>query len=388
MNYSVFSKVLGVCLCACFLTLYACEKEDSTPTPNPDPTSTTLTPDQLRTWLDNSLTENPNVPGAVALVDVPGQIEWMDATGLANTAENEQFTTDHQFIIASLTKPITATAVLQLVEEGQLQLDAKVSNWLDLGVLNSLTAINGVGHGADLTVRQLLNHTSGIFDYLNNGQVHLEGFQNDPSKRYTLLERVLFAQTLGQAHATPGDAYFYSNTNYILLGMLLETIEGKGLEDIFQTRIFQPLEMTQSFIAPDDADIDQLARGYFQDFDITDFTTNFNWGNPAGGVVSTVEDLSKFIRALSKGELFQKETTLNQMLTFNYADYGLGVQAFLNGDPHGLVWGHDGGDPGYFSFMIYMEKVDAVIIYAGNRADIEVEQAAYFPSQVVDALAQ
>ena len=133
-------------------------------------------------------------------------------------------------------------------------------------------------------------------------------------------------------------------------------------------------------------DLSKLANGYFQDHNVTQFTVNFNWGNPAGGVVSTLNDIQLFLKALANGSLFQSTQTLDAMMTFGKGNYGLGVQAFINNDRDGLVWGHDGGDPGYFSYMIYIEDKEATIIFAGNRADIEVENPAIFVNQAVNGI--
>ena len=365
------------------IVFQACRDKNDTASPKG-----TFDSQNLNTWLDEAMKVNSNVPGMLALVSIPEELNWVNAQGIANQKNGELMVPNHQFVIASLTKPMTATIILQLIEEGKLELDAPVANWLSIDMLNQLTSIQGTAYGGHLTIEHLLNHTSGIFDYLNDGQVHLEAFLNRPEERYTLQDRIEIGIREGSTELIPGEGYIYSNTNYILLGMIIEKITGEALSTQFRKRIFQPLAMSNSYIAPNENDIQELARGYYQDFDITDFTTNFNWNNPAGGVISTLQDLEQFMRGLASGQLFTNSNSMARMKEFGRGGYGLGIQAFSNSKSHGLVWGHDGGDPGYFSFMIYIEKRDAVIIFAGNRADIEVEESAYFVNKVIDALSK
>ena len=361
----------------------SCDNEDDNASP-----SSEITDAQLDNLLEETMLANANVPGMIALVDIPDQISWSGAAGTAQYETGVPMATDHQFFAASLTKVMTATIILQLMEQEAFTLYSPVADWLDIDLLDSLTTFNGVAYGEELTFRHLLNHTSGIYDYLDNGSVHLEAFANDPERRYTLEDRVAIALERGSAMFRPGVDYFYSNTNYILLGMVIEAVTGRDIAEVFQERIFDPTGMTNTYLKPTATDLDRLCHGYYQDFDVTNFSTNFNYGSSAGGVVSTVDDLHSFMQYLSSGNMFLRSSTLELMKSFNYAGSGFGLKSFFDREPFGLVWGYDGADPGYYCYMLYLEKQEGIIVFAGNRAEIEVDDTAYFVNKVIEALAQ
>ncbi|MEM7572027.1 MAG: serine hydrolase domain-containing protein [Bacteroidota bacterium] len=375
-KYPIFSSVFALLL---LLFATACFEDD---TPLLPPVEADLESD-----LAASLRINPNVPGAVALLDWPGHFSWSAATGLSNQQQQVLMLADRQFVVASLTKPMTATIVLQLMEEDHLHLDDPLANWLDPMVLDQLSSLDGEAHGNEITIRQLLQHESGIRDYLNDGELHISAYASDPARHYSLEDRLEYAINLGEAQFVPGSDFAYSNTNYILLGQLIEAVTESSLEEVFNQRLFEPLQMTQSYICPSAEALNHLAAGYYQDLEVSTFSTAFNWCNPAGGVVSTVDDLKKFMRAWSEGTLFQMAATQEVMLSPNVDGYGLGTRIFLDDNQYGRVYGHDGSDPAYFSYMLYAERWDAVLIYFGNRAEVEVNEPSWWINRVLERLA-
>jgi D-alanyl-D-alanine carboxypeptidase len=360
------------------LLLTSCSTDDNTD-------KVILDSEYLKSILNESLVINNNVPGVVALVDRPSEVLWKEAIGFSNIENETNMSIDNQFIAASITKTFIATIILQMHEEGLLNIEDNVSNFLDISLLDDLTLIDGASYGSSLKIIHLLNHTSGIFDYLDNGQLHLEAFQNNPTAQYTNQQRITAAIQRGQPYAIVGNEFHYSNTNYILLSEIIEIVTNQNLEQVMNSRIFTPLQMSDSHIGNPNG-YNNLAEGYFQDFNLTAFSSNFNFNSGDGGLVTTVDDLHLFARALFSGSLFENSNTI-ELMKHNYAnDYGLGIRIFNSEGNLGNVYGHDGSDPGYFAYLVYAETSDTVIIYAGNRAEVEVENPAFFINSILQNL--
>jgi D-alanyl-D-alanine carboxypeptidase len=265
--------------------------------------------------------------------------------------------------MASNTKTITAALVLQLVAEGKLALTDPVEKWLPGQVPN----------GTAITLRMLLNHTSGLFDYTNDPALLPSILGKDP-RRWTSAELL----AVGVKHDplfAPGTKFSYSNTNYVAIGAVLERVTGASLADLVRDRIARPLNLEHTYYATGPAWRGLHAHGYepdaahmppevpadFRDFagmhqdghvDVSDNSPAF--GGAAGAVVSTAQDWSRFHTALMSGKLLPA-AELAQMLTTVPQDpeqpdgpgYGLGIQT--GATACGTIWGHDGGMPGYLT---------------------------------------
>ena len=230
-------------------------------------------------------------PGAAIAVIKDGKIVKAEGYGLANVELNVPATRETVFEIGSVSKQITAAAIMLLVEEGKINTDEKISKYLP----NTPEAWKNV------TVKNLLTHTSGIKSYTG-----LSGFEL--TRR---LKRDEFVKAIG-AYALefePGERYIYSNTGYNLLGFIIESVSGKTYWDFLQTRIFTPLGMNHTanrdpqFIVPNRADGYEWENGRLvgRDYDLTDVFS-------AGAIVSTVTDLAKWDAALRDDKLLKKES--------------------------------------------------------------------------------
>ncbi len=254
-----------------------------------------------------------HVPGAAIAVIKNGKIIKADGYGSANVELNVPATKETVFEIGSVSKQITAAAVMLLVEEGKLNLDEKISKYLP----NTPEAWKNV------TVKNLLTHTSGIKSYTG-----LSGF--DLTKR---LKRDEFIKAIGAfpLEFEPGERWNYSNSGYNLLGFIIESITGKSYWDFVQTKIFKPLGMTKTadrdpqFIVPNRADGYEWENNKLvgRDYDLTDVFS-------AGAIVSTVLDLAKWDAAL-RGDDFLKPASKAQIWT---------PVRFNNGKPYpyGFGW--------------------------------------------------
>ncbi|MGH0945184.1 serine hydrolase domain-containing protein [Bacillus mycoides] len=287
-------------------------------------------------------------PGVLAKTSEGGKT-WSYAAGVANLSSKKPIKTDFRFRIGSVTKTFTATVVLQLAEENSLNLDDSIEKWLP-GVIQ--------GNGYDdkqITIRQLLNHTSGIAEYTRSKGFNLM----DTKKSYRAEELVKMGISMPPDFA-PGKSWSYSNTGYVLLGILIETVTGNSYAEEIENRIIEPLELSNTFLPGNSSVIPgtKHARGYIQldgasePKDVTYY--NPSMGSSAGDMISTADDLNKFFSYLLGGKLL-KEQQLKQMLTTvptgeaALGRYGLGI--YETKLPNGVsIWGHGGSIPGFVTF--------------------------------------
>ncbi|MCH4568635.1 serine hydrolase domain-containing protein [Bacillus sp. ES1-5] len=287
-------------------------------------------------------------PGILAKTSEGGKT-WSYAAGVANLSSKKPMKTDFRFRIGSVTKTFTATVVLQLAEENRLNLDDSIEKWLP-GVIQ--------GNGYDdkqITIRQLLNHTSGIAEYTRSKSFNLM----DTKKSYRAEELVKMGISMPPNFAS-GKSWSYSNTGYVLLGILIETVTGNSYAEEIENRIIEPLELSNTFLPGNSSVIPgtKHARGYIQldgasePKDVTYY--NPSMGSSAGDMISTADDLNKFFSYLLGGQLL-KEQQLKQMLTTvptgeaALGRYGLGI--YETKLPNGVsIWGHGGSILGFVTF--------------------------------------
>jgi D-alanyl-D-alanine carboxypeptidase len=283
-------------------------------------------------------------PGAVALVR-DGDRTIRVAGGYGNLAKRTPMRARHRFRVGSSTKTFVAAVVLQLAGEGKLALEDSVERWLPGLVPN----------GGQITVRQLLNHTSGLADYAPDED---EAFIRRvlANRRRAWQPRELVA--IGTAHPplfAPGARWSYSNTGYILLGLIVEAAGGNPLGAELQQRIFAPLRLRATSFDTKPRIAGRHAHGYSRvgarrRFDISVVSQSWAWS--AGAIVSTVDDLGRFYRTLLDGRLPRPDLLAEMQTTVPTPSpiqrYGLGlIRTRL---PCGAFWGHGGETLGYQSF--------------------------------------
>lgn len=339
---------------------------------------------ELISLTDEYLKINPEASGVMAAVDYPEVLNWKYSVGYVSQKNKKKLQGEELFIAASVTKTFVAVCILQLEEEGLLSIEDKVIRYLDEQTIKELTKIGERSYEKDLTVEHLLRHTSGINDYLNNGQVHLDAYENEPNRKYSLKERIDIAIKLTPSSNKLGK-YRYSNTNYILLGMIAEKIEKKTIADIIEDRIVKPLGLQNTSLQPTDKVLPNMLNGYYTDWDLTSFTLNFNFMNSAGGILTNIDDLLLFGQGLFRGNLFGSKTTLNKMLDFKKG-YGLGVMRFDKSSKTGNIMGHSGFDPGYSCYLAYMEKQDATIVTVINQSELKAIMPAFLVVKTVHTI--
>jgi D-alanyl-D-alanine carboxypeptidase len=305
-----------------------------------------------------------NAPGAVVAVERAGSAPWVGVYGRADLAADQPMEPPSRLRVASLTKPYVAVTALQLVQEGWLALDQSVAHWLP-GL---------VPGGERITVRHLLSHTSGLPEYMNNGFVGR--VRREPERVYTPQQLVAEALTRPRQFA-PGASgrWGYSNTNYILLGLIIERVTGNSLEFELEQRILGPLGLSNTAMAPSRATGEGLARGYARGQDYTELNMSFAWA--AGGLTSTAEDTLRFGQALFGGELLRPEylALMRTYLDAGRDDYGLGLMR-TTFPALGSAEGHTGGLAGYRSVLWHLPEHGITIVVLVNRYEADPQRIA------------
>lgn len=323
---------------------------------------------QLDTFLQSQVyTEggNPHLaaPGLVLLVDTP-QGRYLNAAGVSSVEDGTSMEPTDILEIGSNTKSMTIVLLMQLVEEGELSLDDTLDQWLP-----EQAAL--FDNSDQMTLRMLAQHTAGLYDY---GDSIIAAGVSDP----VALEAGYSPEELVQAAADfppyfePGapSQWHYSNTGYVLLGMIIEKVTGQAMPELYQARIFDPLGMDNAVMiesVPQPGEI--TTSGYwFENGNIIN-TTNWNGsqGWVAGANAMTAVDLAAYGHALSTGEIFKNPETLDEMLTFYEpakfsvgGPYGLGLIDVI-GD--GTVWGHGGQTLGFQSLW-YTDPTEGIVVVA------------------------
>ncbi|MEU4765799.1 serine hydrolase domain-containing protein [Actinosynnema sp. NPDC023794] len=267
-----------------------------------------------------------------------------DSTGVRADAAGEAVVGGH-FRIGSVTKTFVATVVLQLVDEGRVGLDDPVDRY-----------VAGVPKGDLITVRQVLNHTSGLYDYAHEAGYSTNRWRGADRFRTYRPQELLDVAFAGTPYFDPGQGWHYSNTNYVVAGMLIERVTGRTYGDEVRARILRPLGLSRTTVPGRWPALPHPhARGYTEVdgrlVDATLMNPTLDWA--AGEMISTADDLNRFFDALLGGRLTSAASLAEMRRTVDDTGtifaYGLGLQRFDL--PCGRsVWGHGGELIGYLTY--------------------------------------
>jgi len=312
-----------------------------------------------------------DIPGIALWVSVPGEGVWKGAYGKANLATGQPLSPDVHLPIGSVTKTFTATVILQLVQEGRLSLSAHIGRW-----------VPRVQDSNKITVRMLLNMTSGIYDEGGPGSELLNEIDKEPNRTVTPEHIVNLAVAHGPA--APLGHFYYSNTNYVIRGIIAQDITYATIGNLITTQILRPLHLNQTTYLTTSALPKPSATGYF----VGDGAPpqmypmyNPSYIGAAGAMVSTVNDMATWAKALATGQLLSHTTQAerlqlgpvfgsffplpipgqpDQSLTLRY---GLGLYNL------GGFLGHNGGVKGYTADVAYLPARQATIVVMANGDD-------------------
>jgi D-alanyl-D-alanine carboxypeptidase len=351
------------------------------PTEAPEPTTLLATANapeldkatrrKLGTILANTV-ENKNVAGLQAAVRLPSGETWLGTAGNADFLPDRAIEDDTSMAIASITKTFIAALILQLAEEGAIDLDVPFGTYFS-DAPRSKTA----------TIRQLLSHTSGIYNYFENPRYYKAAsawLQSSPSglnsreHRWTYDEIMDLVKT---GYCKPGKCYHYSNTNFVILGQIAEAVGGKPLHKQLRQRFFNPLGMQDTIFQPEERPPADAAHGHWfwgagysdhtRDSRFVPFMAAASVADAAGAIASTASDLSIWADALYGGKVLTDESLEEMTTFFSSGLYGLGadVASFAGNRGHG----HRGGLRGFESSMWYFPADGVSIVLLSNQGN-------------------
>lgn len=320
---------------------------------------------------------NPGVKGISACVILPGDAVWTGQAGDNGSGITISDTT--LFYGGSTTKTLIATRLLQLWENGQIQLDTTYTAYID--------TIDYVM--PQTTLRQMLNHTSGIFDVDQHPMFFIDQFL-DPSHFYTPAE--ILQSYLNQPHLfAPGTNHEYSNSNYIILGTVIEAVTGNPVAIELRNHLYQPLQLQHTYFGA----YEEFTEPYcglwiYVDDELTDLTglphtSLLSAAFSAGNIVSRPLDEALFIRNLINGNILGP-AALNEMQTMNpfSNDYGLGLMALVLGQDT-MIYGHNGGI-GNLTEMFHSPELDLTVVVMQNSENGDAQPFNYLFLAALDYL--
>ncbi|MBB5938292.1 serine hydrolase domain-containing protein [Streptomyces zagrosensis] len=298
------------------------------------------------------------VPGVIAVAQ-EGRHTWTGQSGTADLRTGAPRQAEQRYRVGSITKTFVATVALQLAAEGKLSLDDTVDHWLP-------GLVQGNGHdGSRITVRQLLQHTSGIYSYTEDQEFKRLTFGTDfLQHRYDTWtpHRIVEVAMNHRPDFAPGDGWHYSDTNYVIAGMVIEKAAGHSYAHEIERRILRPLRLHSTTLPGAKArmakpsgrayskltgDLGGPAKPGSATYDVTDL--NPSLANAAGEIISTPNDLNRFYRTLLSGKLLgprelKEMTTTVPVIAGSDYSYGLGLLKWKSSC--GELWGHSGGIQG------------------------------------------
>jgi D-alanyl-D-alanine carboxypeptidase len=327
---------------------------------------------QLQQTLDSAVDSPETVfPGTALYVSQPELGAWAGAAGEGNIEPATPMRPEDIFRAGSIVKTFVSATILQLVEDGKFALDDLLPAVLPEDV------VARVAEGDRITMRMLLNHTSGIPEYVDE---QFNGMLVADPDRVWQVDELLELAAAQPRQFEPGERYAYSNTDYILLGLVIEQATGESWRAVVRERVIDRLELEHTSLPePGDASIGgDAAHGYeLVDGQLRDFSDiDPSMAGAAGGhaLVTTTEDLAHFMDALLAGELFERPETLEEMLTFVEAvdvpgkvGHGLGIERYVL--PGGVeMIGHLGTTAGYRAFVgrVPAQQIDIAMVITNS----------------------
>ncbi|MBA4385576.1 MAG: hypothetical protein C0410_12630 [Anaerolinea sp.] len=272
----------------------------------------------IKGFVDSSLNEKKSIYTGLVYIDAPQKdLQVKYAAGKSN---GEPIQTDQPFHVASVGKLFTATLIGRFIDEGKIQLEDPINLYLGDEMLENLFVFENIDYQDQVTIQHLLSHSSGVADYFaleDNGL--MESLYQTPDTFFTPQALVQYTREHQSAFFAPGDGYHYSDTGYILLGLIIESISGKPFHENLHGVIFDPLDMKDTYLMfySEPANGKRpIAEAWVNGHEISKFkSVSIDWAG--GGVISTLDDLTIYIRALYQGKIITTET-LDALNKFEY----------------------------------------------------------------------
>ncbi len=299
-------------------------------------------------------------------------------------AENKEdsISIDHPFYTASITKLFTATAIGILKDQNKLNFEDKIAQYLPDSLVNNLHVLDGKNYSKELTIAHLLQHTSGLPDYFTDETK--DGSPNiinqllmNPNKMWSAQELIQFSKKYMTPLFVPGEGYHYTDTDFVLLALIIENVSGLSLDKFFKQHIFQPLKMNSSYVNLKSSPIENklpIVKFYASQYELSSLKSlSADWGG--GGLVSTTHDLIKFFKAFNNDVIVKKDTRLamqNWVTETKGMEYGYGIRQvsvgeLTNTESDLQLIGHSGSTA---SFLWYCPQLDTYISGTFNQLEV------------------
>jgi CubicO group peptidase (beta-lactamase class C family) len=311
-----------------------------------------------------------------------GSFSWSGAAGIASQDGQVPMTKDTPIYIASIIKLYTATIIMRLYEKGALSLDDPMSRYLPEGLIRGIHVYKGKDYSKEITIKQLLSHTSGIADYYTEkpkgGKSVFELLLEKPERTWRVDETIEWARDKLKPNFRPGTDASYSDTNFDLLGKIIEGITGQPLHTVYEDFIFRPLGLTHTWLIECSAPQISIppADVFYKNRNITNIRSNSAYWPY---MVSTAEEMIIFLKALNEGRIVSRDT-LKLMHNWHKLQfplqYGYGTMRFklpwlisevMNVPP---LWGHSGSTG---SFLYYSEDLNLYMAGSINQVDSKIK---------------
>jgi D-alanyl-D-alanine carboxypeptidase len=312
-------------------------------------------------------------PGALARIEAPrAGLQWAGSAGHLARGNGRALQADDAFRAASVTKTVTAVVALRLAREGRLGLDEPLADQLAPALLRRWRALDSLPR---TTPRQLLKHTSGLPNYFGD-EAFMARLRDEPRRRWRPVELVDHAATHGTLHFQPGQGFAYSDTGYVITGILLEQATGRPLHELYHELVLDPLGMDRTWVEGHEQPREsEVAHHYSDDLDWTTIDPTIDWAG--GGLVTTAPELTRFVQALWSERLVDSDA-LNELTRWTpgasfppghmlrYERYGLGMGCIV---VEGIeLLGHT-GFIGAFAFR--SPEYDAVLVGTHNASQVD-----------------
>ncbi|MFC2089233.1 serine hydrolase domain-containing protein [Bacteroidota bacterium] len=337
----------------------------------------------LQRVLDKALSKH-NVKGVSASIIYPDWSVWNGVSGISyDTVSIEP---DMLYAIGSITKNFVASLTFKLIEEGILALDDPISKWL--------SPYNYID--STITIRQLLNHTSGIYMFFSNQQIW-DDLKKDRTKVWRPDEVLDYIK---EPYFDPGEGFRYSNTNYLLLAMIIEKITGSTLSSQFKKYFWQPLDIKHAYLSIQEDIPNNQAHvfgdnfnndGSYMDLTLLPRASHESIGFGSSGLFMTAHDLAYWCQSLFEGKILSKQS-ISEILKFvptgiggNMDGYGLGVQRYRRQITHGqIAYGHSGANIGTSASMVYLPDYHISVVVMIN--DMNHDCTETIVKKIIDIL--
>ncbi|MGD9108717.1 MAG: serine hydrolase domain-containing protein [Gammaproteobacteria bacterium] len=356
---------------------------------------------KIQEALDNCRSKY-KVPGLQASISLPAEYTTRDfESGTTTVGGSTTITTGHLFQIGSITKSFVSAIILQLEAEGKLRIDDPISKYIDFSKFPSWPS-----WWQNVTIKQLLNMTSGIYDYTED-QAFMDAIIADPAKLWTPFQLVdVAAKHAG--YFKPGKGWEYSNTDYILAGMIIGKVTGKTVEQVMDERLLGSIHLNLLNTYYNDGNypadiVNRTVHGYlYLDGTLKDVSSpNTSWVGAAGGMLANTRDIVRWVRACFSGQATQPQQLAEMKslvcsgedsncipgypVNLKIGGYGLGLAEF-DIQPFGEVWFYEGGTLGFNFYYMWLPLYNTVISVAGNECKMDDYSGDYLGSVALDIL--